>query len=302
MDYNSVVLFVNVVSYGSFSKTARKTGIPVATVSRRIAQLEKELGFRLLERSTRYLRLTEAGSTFLAFAARGVEEFEMGLSILTNHQLELSGTLRLSVPPTFTIWRRLLREFQILYPGVKIKLFVTERRVNLIEDGIDVALRIGKIQDSQAVAVKLGEYRHLLVASPAFIKQYGAPKQPKDLLSIPCASWHIPNTQITWTVGDQSIKIEPFFQVNDYIHLLDLALKGDCVTQLPPFLALEHLKNGTLQHVLKDYPLQILTLNLLYPSRKQLSRLVKSYIEFCTKWSDDSYQTTVGEPGKNGLI
>ncbi|MEM7760705.1 MAG: LysR family transcriptional regulator [Cyanobacteria bacterium P01_A01_bin.40] len=290
MDYNSVVLFVNVVNYGSFSETARRTGVPVATVSRRIAQLEKELGFRLLERSTRYLRLTETGSTFLEFATRGVEEFETGLSILTNHQLELSGTLRLSIPPTFTIWRNLLQEFQILYPKVKVQLFITARRVNLIEDGIDIALRIGKIQDSQAIATKLGEYRHLIVASPSFIKQYGEPEKPEELLSLPCASWYTPNTQINWMLGKQSIKIKPFFQVNDYIHLLDLALKGHCVTQLPPFLALEHLENGNLQHLLKDYPLPILTLNLLYPSRKQLSRLVKTYIEFCTKWIDDSYQ------------
>ncbi|WP_292801735.1 LysR family transcriptional regulator [Nostoc sp. NMS7] len=101
MDFNSAALFVKVVQYGSFSETARRTNTPVATVSRWIAELEKDLGIRLLERSTRHLRMTQAGTTFYEYAVRGFEAFETGLFILENQQQELTGTLRLSLPPAF---------------------------------------------------------------------------------------------------------------------------------------------------------------------------------------------------------
>jgi DNA-binding transcriptional LysR family regulator len=284
MDLNAVALFVKVVQYGSFSETARRTNIPVATVSRRIKELEEDLGFRLLERSTRYLRLTDAGTSFLAYANQGVEAFETGLSSLNHDQQNLSGTLRLSLPPGFIPWRKLLQEFQVRYPNVNIELLVTERRVDLIEDGIDVALRIGDRKDNRAIAKKLGEYRHVLVTSPIFLRKYGELSHPKDLINVPCGSWRVPTDSTIWFLGDEMIQINPFFQVNDYLHLLELALVGICVTELPPFLAQDYIADGQLKRLLRSYPLPLHELNLLYPSRKQLSRLVKTYIDFCSEW------------------
>ena len=209
MDFNAAALFVKVVQYGSFSETARGTNIPVATVSRRIKELEKDLGFRLLERSTRFLRLTDAGARFFEYANQGVEAFETGLSTLDRDQIDLSGTLRLSLPPGFIPWRKLLQDFQSGYPNVNVELLVTERRVDLIEDGIDVALRIGDRQDERAMIKKLGEYRHLLVASPVLLTKYGEPLHPKQLLKMPCATWRTLDS--TWHLGDEIIQISPFF-------------------------------------------------------------------------------------------
>lgn len=284
MDFNAAALFVKVVQYGSFSKTARRTNIPVATVSRRIKELEKELGVRLLERSTRYLRLTDAGAKFLEYVERGVEAFEIGLSAVDRYQLEISGTLRLSLPPGFVLWRKLLQEFQECYPQVNIKLYVTERRVDLIEDGIDVALRIGKIKDRQAIVHKLGKYRHVLVASPILLEKYDRPTKPEHLLQLPFACWNSHGNRV-WRLGDESIEVNPFFEVNDYLHLLDLALKGKCVTELPPFLAQDYIDSGHLEHLLIDFSLPLWELNLLYPSRRQLSYLVKTYVDFCSQWT-----------------
>ena len=289
MDFNAAALFVKVVRYGSFSETARRTSIPVATVSRRIKELEKELGVRLLERSTRYLRLTDAGTKFLEYVARGVEALEMGWSAIDRYQIEISGTLRLSLPPGFIPWRKLLQDFQPVYPKVNLELYVTERRVDLVEDGIDVALRIGEIQDRRAIALRLGKYRHLLVASPALLEKYGTPLQPENLLEMPCASWKTPIDSKVWQLGDRAIKIEPFFQVNDYLHLLELALASRCVTELPPFLVRDYLANGQLKHLLPNYPLPLCELNLLCPSRKQLSYLVKTYIDFCHHWVEHQF-------------
>lgn len=158
MDFNSAALFVKVVQYGSFSEAARRTNTPVATVSRWIAELEKDLGIRLLERSTRHLRMTLAGTTFYEYAVRGFEAFETGLSILEDQQQELTGTLRLSLPPAFLPMQQLLQDFQACYCKVKLEIFITERKINLIEDGIDVALRVGELKDNQTIARKLGEY------------------------------------------------------------------------------------------------------------------------------------------------
>ncbi|MEH2454390.1 LysR family transcriptional regulator [Nostoc sp.] len=290
MDFNSAALFVKVVQYGSFSETARRINTPVATVSRRIAELEKDLGIRLLERSTRHLRMTQAGTTFYEYAARGFETFETGLSILENQQQELTGTLRLSLPPAFLPWQELLQEFQVRYCKVKLEIFITERKINLIEDGIDVALRVGKPKDNQTITRKLGEYRHQLVASPDFLEKYGEPSQPEQLLTMPCASWNTRTDARKWSLGDESIQIAPSLQVNDYLHLLKLVLAGACVTELPPFLIKEHLASGRLKTLLEDYSLPTQQLNLLYPSCKQLSRLVSTYIDFCTEWVSCLFQ------------
>ena len=226
MDFNAVALFVKVVQYGSFSETARRTNIPVATVSRRIQALEKTLGVRLLERSTRRLRLTDAGTSFWQFANQGVEAFETGLATLDRNQIDLSGRLRLSLPPGFMPWRQLLRAFQTRYPKVTVDVLVTERRVDLIEDGIDVALRIGDRKHQHIISQKLGEYRHLLVASPSLLQKYQMPQSPKQLLKMPCASWKSADDAAVWRLGEDSIQITPQFQINDYPHLLELAVAG----------------------------------------------------------------------------
>lgn len=290
MDFNSAALFVKVVQYGSFSEAARRTNTPVATVSRWIAELEKDLGIRLLERSTRHLRMTLAGTTFYEYAVRGFEAFETGLSILEDQQQELTGTLRLSLPPAFLPMQLLLQDFQARYCKVKLEIFITERKINLIEDGIDVALRVGELKDNQTIARKLGEYSHQLVASPDFLEKYGEPSQPEQLLTMPCASWNTRTDALKWSLGDESIQIAPSLQVNDYLHLLKLVLAGTHVTELPPFLIKEHLASGRLKTLLEDYSLPTQQINLLYPSSKQLSRLVSTYIDFCTEWVDCLFQ------------
>ena len=153
-----------------------------------------------------------------------------------------------------------------------------------------MALRVGDRKDNQTIARKLGEYRHQLVASPYFLEKYGEPSQPEQLLTMPSASWNTRTDASKWSLGDKSIQIAPNLQVNDYLHLLKLALADACVTELPPFLIKEHLASGRLKTLLEDYPLPIQEINLLYPSCKQLSRLVTTYIDFCREWVDCLFQ------------
>ena len=282
MDLNSVRIFVNVVAKGSFSSAAKLMGIPVATVSRRVAELESSLGVRLLERSTRKLRLTDAGATLYEYASRGVEEMDAGLLALSESEHDLRGRLRLSMPPSFEPMWALLGDFQALHTKIDIDLFVSERRLDFIEDGIDVALRIGDVANPSAVARLLMTYRHRLVASPGFLKNASI-QSPQDILSNNCAAWSQKNDVVVWTLGNENLTINPFLRANDYLHMRYLALKGACITELPPFYCQKHLERGELVEVLPEYAMPEQQVNLVYPSRKSVSRITRVFIDYCVE-------------------
>ena len=280
MDLNSARIFVNVVAKGSFTSAAKLMGIPVATVSRRVAELESSLDARLLERSTRKLRLTEAGATLYEFVSRGVEEMDAGLLALLEKEQDLRGRLRLSMPPSFEPMWMLLNNFQALHANIEIDLFVSERRLDFIEDGVDVALRIGDIASQSAVARLLMTYRHRLVASPGYFAEVSI-ESPQDILSLKCAAWSQKDDVITWSLGNEKLTISPFIRANDYLHMRYLALNHKCITELPPFFCQKHLESGELVEVLPDYPMPEQQVNLVYPSRKSVSRITRVFIDFC---------------------
>jgi DNA-binding transcriptional LysR family regulator len=280
MDLNSARIFVNVVGKGSFSAAANALGIPVATVSRRVAELESALGVRLLERSTRKLRLTVAGATLYEFAARAVEEMDAGLLALAEQSRILRGCLRLSVPPHFEpIWH-VIDNFQDLHSSIAVDIFVSERRLDFIEDGVDVALRIGDVASQSAIARLLVTYRHRLVASPQFLSRCSI-DSPQDVLSQKCAAWCRQGQVAMWRLGSTNLTIEPFLRANDYLHMRYLALRHKCITELPPFLCQQYIDNGELVEVLADYPMPQQQVNLVYPSRKSVSRIARAFIDYC---------------------
>ena len=183
-DLNSLALFAKVVEAASFSEAARRLKMPISTVSRRIAELEDQLGVRLLERSTRNLRLTELGAEVLEHARRSAELSEAVESIVSNRLSEVAGTLKLSAPPSIsdTLLTPLVTAFQASYPNVRVQILVTERMVDLIAEGVDLAFRLGALKDSCLVARRIFTYRHQLVASPSYLEDVQAAERPQDLL------------------------------------------------------------------------------------------------------------------------
>jgi len=280
MDLNSARIFVNVVAKGSFTAAAKFMVIPVATVSRRVAELESSLDVRLLERSTRKLRLTEAGAILYEFVSRGVEEMDAGLLALSEQEQNLKGCLRLSLPPNFEPMWKLLDDFQELHTNIEIDLFVSERRLDFIEDGIDVALRIGDVASQSAVARLLVTYRHRLVASPEFLTGYSF-EYPQDIISKKCAAWCQKDQVIIWSLGNEKLTITPFIRANDYLHMRYLALTHKCITELPLFFCKKQIESGELVEVLPDYPMPEQQVSLVYPSRKQVSRITRVFIDYC---------------------
>jgi len=282
MDLNAAEMFVYVVQAGSLSAAAHRMDVPLPTLSRRIRELERELNVQLLERSTRGTRLTDAGTRFYEHANRGVEALAEGQLAVMSDQARLSGRLRLSIPPAFEPWWALLDAFQIEYPEIRLSIYTTERLVDLVEDGIDVALRVGMVVHEAMVAKRMLAYRHVLVAAPELLARLGMPKVPGDLHRFPCAAWYPERVSHRfWHLGDEAFEPKATLIANDYMQLRHMALSGHVVTELPPFLAANGIAQGLLQPLLSEYPFPEQTINLLYPSHRYPSSLVRAYIDFC---------------------
>jgi DNA-binding transcriptional LysR family regulator len=179
MDLNALVVFAKVVEAKSFSEAARRLGMPVSTVSRRVAELEDQLGVRLLDRSTRNLRLTDLGSEVLEHAQRSAEASEAVQNIVSNRQSSVSGTLRLSAPPNIsdTLLGPLVTAFQASYPNVRVQILIAERYIDHIADGVDIAFRLGALKDSSLVARKIFDLSASARGEPGLSEELRGPRE-----------------------------------------------------------------------------------------------------------------------------
>jgi len=304
MDLNATEMFVHVVQAGSLSAAAERAGVPLPTLSRRIRALERELNVQLLERSVRGSKLTDAGTRLYEHASRGIELLADAEQAVMSDEARLKGRLRLSLPPSFEPWWALLDAFQAAYPDIRVSIYTTERQVDLIQDGIDVALRVGSIIHETMVARRMLAYRHVLVAAPALLERFGTPGSPVDLERFPCAAW-CPDVSArrTWRLGAQEFEPKAVMTTNDYLQLRGCAMAGRVVTELPPFLATAGIANGSLRTLLPEHPLPEQVVNLLYPSHRHPSSLVRAYLDFCQRYAGrylgTSERETARLPAKN---
>jgi DNA-binding transcriptional LysR family regulator len=281
MNLNAAQMFVSVVQAGSLSAAADRLGIPLATLSRQVRELEQQLKVQLLERSVRGTKLTDAGARLYEHASRGIEALIEGEQAVMSDQARLKGRLRLSLPPVFEPWWELLATFRQRYPDIRVHVYSTERRVDLIEDGIDVALRVGTIAHEAMVARHVVTYRHVLVASPLLIERLGMPDTPDALHRFPCAAWSVSANACLWRLGDRVFESKAVLSTNDYAHLRSRVLAGEVVTELPPFLAAKAIRERLLVALLPEHPMPEQQLNLLYPSHRHPSAIVRAYLDFC---------------------
>ena len=284
MDLNAAQMFVAVAQAGSLSAPATRLGIPLPTLSRRIRELERELKIQLLERSARGTRLTDAGTRLFEHASRGIEALAEAEEAVRSDQTRLRGRLRLSLPTGFEPWWELLGAFQRQYPDVQVNVYTTDRRVDLVQDGIDVALRVGAIVHEAMVAKRLLTYRHVLVAAPDLLKRVGKPTTYENLHHFPLAAWiRDANSHASWRLGENVFEPQAMLTTNDYLHLRALALAAEFVTELPPFLAAEPIRDGRLAEVFVDDPMPEQHVSLLYPAHRHPSSIVRAYLDFCQK-------------------
>ena len=289
IDKNAMALYVKVVENNSFSRAAHREDIPVSTVSRKISELEKALGVRLLERSTRRLRMTEIGRDYYEHCRRGLEEFETANLMVSDQQAEVSGRLRLSVPPSLSdvVIIPLIEAFQALYPNAIVNCLVTDRHVNHIEDGIDISLRVGDLTDSSLVARRLLRYRSVLVASPGYLQRAGAPRHPNELslhALIAFSRWEPSVSWLLYNNGEtHKIKVEPRIAINDYAGVQSAVINGLGISEIPQILCGPGLQDGRLVEVMPKWQFAPVTLSVITPSNRNLSRLVRLFKDFCVE-------------------
>jgi DNA-binding transcriptional LysR family regulator len=290
-DLNALVIFAAVVEAKSFSEAARRLNSPLASVSRRVADLEDQLGVKLLERSTRKLRLTEVGLEVLEYAQRSAEISEAVHSVVSNHQATVAGVLRLSAPPTTSdsFLSPLLSAFRAAYPQVRIQALITERYVDHIADGVDLAIRLGPLKDTSLVARSILRYRHQLVASPEYLRKVDPPQSPQDLLSHPIItfSYWKPETSFTFehveTKARQTVALVPQLSMNDFAGLTPALLAGEGIGELPPVVQPELVRQGRLVEVMPNWHLPTSDLSLVYLGNRLVPRPLRLFNEFAAQ-------------------
>ena len=283
--FHLMQLFVRIVESGSFSAVARELGMIQPTVSKQMTVLEEQLGVRLLNRTTRRLSLTEAGREYYERCQRILDEVQEMETEVSGLQNRPTGTLRVNAPVAFghVHMLPLLLAFYRNYPGLAIELSLDDRYVDLVQEGIDVAIRFGELGDSQLVARHVGSSARVCVASPDYLAAHGTPKQPSDLKNHNCITYTYLFSNDWPFEGPgrpQAIKVGGYFRANNGMTICSAALGGIGIASIPAFLVREDIETGRLVQILSQFAPAPIRISAVYPSARLLSRKVKLFVEF----------------------
>ena len=275
-----------VVDAGSLSAAGRKLGMPLATVSRRVSDLEAELRTRLLIRSTRQLTLTEAGRGYVASCRRILDDVNEAERAAAGEYSAPRGELVVTAPVVFGRLHMLpvLSEFLRAYSQVNVRLALGDRIVNLLEDHVDLALRVGSLPDSGLIATHLGSIRRGVCASPAYLSKSGTPRSPRDLAAHQCISFELLATASTWRFNvdgaDTSVPIHPRLTVSTAEAAIDAAIEGLGVTCVMSYQLEAALRAGALQLLLESFEPPPLPVSFLYSSQGRLPLKLRALLDF----------------------
>ncbi|WP_027856420.1 LysR family transcriptional regulator [Marinobacterium jannaschii] len=291
MNLNDVRLFLRVVETNSFTAAADTLGIQKSTISRRIAQLEDDLGVRLLQRSTRKLSLTDEGQELFDRCRPLVEELEQVPDLVAANQHDPRGKLRITVPTEMGIYMldEVVAGFLIRYPKLDVDIELSTRVVDLIEEGYDLALRVGDLADSSLIARPISSITLGLFASPAYLEQYGVPATPADLPDHLCITIQRPNPSWSfdnWENGAQ-IPVSGRVRANSLSFAASMAEKGLGIARLPRPFSAGMVEQGSLVPVLEEYKANQVTINAVYPSRRHLNPKVRLFIDYVKEMIQD---------------
>jgi DNA-binding transcriptional LysR family regulator len=286
MDLNRAAVFVRVVDEGGFTAAGRALRLPKSSVSRSVALLEEELGARLLQRSTRKLRLTEAGSAFYERASRGLAGVQEAAAAVADLQGLLRGPIKITAPADAGMWlvAPLVARFVAEHPGVHIELALTGRMVDLVAEGFDFALRAGTLADSRLVARRLRSYPLGLYAAPAYLKRRGTPATVDQLADHDCVMFRPDRGRTRWKLtsrdGDQTVEVRGPVGADDFSFLQRMVVAGSGIGLLPGFLCLAGIGRGELVRVLPDYTWGAGDFHLVYPSARYLPQRAAAFRDF----------------------
>lgn len=282
----SIKTFMQVVEGGSFTEAARRLDVSVAAVSRQVAFLEHALGGRLLNRTTRKLRLTEVGSACLERYTRIVGELDEVQQLAQAGTVAPQGTLRVTSVMMFWISRiaPVLPEFLLRYPKLRVQVSLTERVVELVEEGYDLALQFVAPEAKSLVRRKIVPLHRAVFASADYLRRYGWPTHPDDLRNHNCLLYAHYAEEVEWRFLREGetvdVKVDGNLRSTDAVTIRHAAIQGIGIARGPIFLVHGDLESGSLMRILPEYEVTSLDLWAVYPSRKQLPAKVRVFIDF----------------------
>ena len=288
---DGIVIFVQVIDFGSFTKTADATGHSTSYISKEINKLEARLNVRLLNRTTRSIGLTPEGQVYYTQCKQIVEEALSAQSFINNQEGQPRGRLKISCPVSFglTRLRPLLAQYLNEFPLVDLDVDLNDRKVDIITDGFDVVIRgTTNLEDSSLISRTLVSSYSITLASPAYLKKNGTPKTPQDLIEHQCISYSLSKNPNLWTFpledgSSEDIKIKAKVMTSSPELELEMAVAGHGITRMPAFNLNGQLENGQLVEVFPNIPKYDINLYLVYASRKHMSPKVRSFIDFTLK-------------------
>ena len=293
--------FVRAADLLSFAKAGRLLGISASAVGKNVSRLEQQLGVRLFNRTTRHMRLTQEGALFHERCRRILDELDDARAMMQDAIAAPRGRLRVSLPTIgYRFLLPVLPAFRARYPEIELDLDFNDRLVDVIAEGVDVAIRSGELVDSQLVARRLGPFQFVLVASPAYLARQGVPQVPADLARHACLRYKfVTGGKVEeWDLPGLPERLPPGLLCNNMEAMLGAAIAGLGVAYMPDFLARDSLARGELRRVLATHLVRQGQFSALWPSSRQLSPKVRAFVDFA---GEHMFKAT-GEDAGTGQI
>jgi len=285
-----MMVFAQVVQSGSFSKAAEALGMSKSSVSKKVTYLEDRLGVRLLNRTTRKLSLTEVGHVFYERCERIMSEAEEAELAITRLQDEARGLLKISAPVSFGVKHlgKPLAAFASQYEELSVDVHLNDRFVDIVEEGFDLAIRIGRLPDSSLIAKKVGSSRLIVCAAPSFWEKNEKPTHPSQLEHMNCLIYTLSRNAGNWPYMEngkmQNVRIDGNVKANNGDIIRDMAVSGAGIAVSPAFIVGPELAQGRLEKVLEDYEVEPINIYAVYPHNRHLSAKVRLFVDFLKDW------------------
>jgi DNA-binding transcriptional LysR family regulator len=285
MDLNQILIFIKVVETGSFTRAAELLKQPKSRVSRRLAALEKSLGTQLIYRTTRQMQLTETGKDYFRRCLPLIQDLESVNNAMTTHSEEISGILRVTAPEDYgkIILAPLIDDFIKKHPKIKVEVILSGAYLDLVQESIDIAIRIGHLKDASMKSKRLASISSILVASPSFLEKNHPITKPEHLANVSCLSLRF-GAKNQWRLlkekQDMRVKIQGPIIANSPEFIYHLALLGRGVGLVPLFLCESSLQSGVLVQVLKGWTSESAPVHILTPAQKDIPLKTKAFMDF----------------------
>lgn len=295
MELDGIDIFVKVVQAGSFSRAAKQLGMPNSTVSAKVSALEKRLGVSLLQRTTRKLHITQAGEAYFRRCAQALAELQAAEKELETERGEPSGLLRLTAPVEIghNLLPALVHAFIDKYPKMTVEVMVTNHVLDLVAEGIDLAIRAGDLKDSRLIAKRFVLGQFSLWASPSYLANRPAPRHPKDLAAHQCLEFlPFKNRRIELSNGKEKVAVAPHGRVaaDDFETLRSLAVLGNGIAFLPGFLCADEAKQNKLVPVLRQWHGGGSPVSLVYSAQRFVSPKIRAFIDVAeATWKNSNF-------------